>query len=72
MIVFSLSRDIDVADIIVINKADCLGEGLIDEPREILSLSVRDTIPTILATALNNYGLKSSGRSWQSNVPSLC
>jgi LAO/AO transport system kinase len=50
---------LEVADIIVINKADCLGEGLIDELREILSLSVRDTIPTILATqALNNYGIE--------------
>ncbi len=50
---------LEVADIIVINKADYPGEGLIYELREILSLSSREPMPAILAAqALNNYGIK--------------
>jgi LAO/AO transport system kinase len=61
---------LEVADFIVINKADCLKEGLIEELREILALGSRESMPPILMTqALNNYGIEELWQALEKQRP---
>ncbi len=48
---------LEVADIIVINKADLGGDGLADSIKDILALSTRKSVPPVIQTqALDNIG----------------
>lgn len=50
---------LEVADIIVINKADLGADGLVDSIKDILALSARKSLRPILQTqAFNNIGIK--------------
>jgi len=50
---------LEVADIIVINKADLGADGLADSIREILALSTRKSAPPVIQTqAFNNIGIE--------------
>jgi LAO/AO transport system kinase len=50
---------LEVADVIVANKADEMTDGLVDELRDILALSSRKSKPPILITeAINNTGIE--------------
>jgi LAO/AO transport system kinase len=50
---------LEVADVIVINKADLGADGLVDSIRDILALGVRKSVPPVIRTqAMNNIGIE--------------
>lgn len=62
---------LEVADVIIINKADSNMQGLVDELREILALSIRKPPPNIYTTqALNNLGIEELFREIERQINS--
>ncbi|MFC1864044.1 methylmalonyl Co-A mutase-associated GTPase MeaB [Thermodesulfobacteriota bacterium] len=50
---------LEIADLIVVNKADLDADGLVDSIKDILALGTRKSVPPVVRTqAMNNIGLE--------------